>query len=248
MSTDTRHTKVPWPYPTSTTEAVSRSSDDADDHILMQRMAAGDRQAFEQLYRRHARRLLRYLKRCLIQHELAEEVLNEVMLVLWQQAAHFEPRGPVAAWLFGIARHKAYRALRAVKPRPVSPPATSEASAADLLEVHVARQDLGQAVARALAHLPPTEREVVELTYYHDLSYMEIAAIVGCPVNTVKTRMSRARDRLARQLAVQGLAPAPALAAPHTPAWPRDTARHPDRLRAHVGNPAKHSSLWYTAP
>jgi RNA polymerase sigma-70 factor, ECF subfamily len=64
-------------------------------------------------------------------------------------------------------------------------------------------------VTRALAALPSTERQVVELTYYEGLSYPEIAALMVCPVNTIKARMARARQRLAPQLDALGLAPVP---------------------------------------
>jgi RNA polymerase sigma-70 factor (ECF subfamily) len=135
-------------------------------------------------------------------------VLNEVMLLVWQQPGRFDPSQPLVAWLFGIARRKALEALRAARPRPTPPPAAAE-SAADALEVQVAGQDLSRVVTQALAALPPVERQVVELTYYHDLSYPEIAAIVACPVSTVKARMVRARQRLAPQLGALALALAP---------------------------------------
>jgi RNA polymerase sigma factor (sigma-70 family) len=66
------------------------------------------------------------------------------------------------------------------------------------------RQELGEALARALERLPPDQRAVVELTFYHEHSYREIAEITGCPVNTVKTRMFHARRRLAQLLAGLG--------------------------------------------
>jgi RNA polymerase sigma-70 factor (ECF subfamily) len=67
------------------------------------------------------------------------------------------------------------------------------------------RQELGQTLAQALEALSPEQRAVVELTYYHEHSYQEIAAITGCPVNTVKTRMFHARRHLAQLLAGLGL-------------------------------------------
>jgi RNA polymerase sigma-70 factor (ECF subfamily) len=66
------------------------------------------------------------------------------------------------------------------------------------------RQELGKTLARAIETLSPEQRAVVELTYYHEHSYQEIAEITGCPVNTVKTRMFHARRRLAQLLAGLG--------------------------------------------
>ena len=82
-----------------------------------------------------------------------------------------------------------------------------------------------ESAAEVLAALPPAERQVVELTYYHDVFYPEIAALVGCPVHTVKTRMARARQYLAPQLDALSLTQAPDLAAHHPPQDPGATAQ-----------------------
>jgi RNA polymerase sigma-70 factor (ECF subfamily) len=143
-------------------------------------------------------------------------VLHEIMLLVWQQADRFDPGEPLFPWLFGIARRKALEAQRAAKPQPTLPPTAAEASEAETLGFGVARQELTCAVMQALGDLPPAERQVVELTYYHNLSYPEIAGLAVCPVNTVKARMARGRRRLASHLAAWGLTPAPAPAAHHT--------------------------------
>ena len=204
------------PAPTAASALPPPLAREADDQALIRRVVAHDPQAFEQLYQRYARRLMGYLRRLLPPHVLTDDVLNEVMLLVWQQADRFDLSQPLMAWLFGIARRKALEALRAARPRPTPPPAAAE-SAADALEVQVAGHDLTRVVTQALAALPPAERQVVELTYYHDLSYPEIAAIVECPVNTVKARMARARQRLAPQLGALALALAPDAADPCVP-------------------------------
>jgi RNA polymerase sigma-70 factor (ECF subfamily) len=173
----------------------------------MRRLATRDPHAFEQLYQRYARCLQGYLQRLLPSHVLPEDVLHEVMLLVWQQAERFDPSKPLMPWLFGLARHKALEAQRAARPRPAWPPDTTSESAVDALELGVARQELACAVMQALEDLPPVERQVVELTYYHGLSYPEIAGLVACPVNTVKARMARARHRLAPHLTALVLAP-----------------------------------------
>ena len=205
MSMDTRRANVSLPYPARATETVPHSGGAADDYVLLQRVAERDRQAFEQLYQRYARRLLGYITRRLPQRELAEEVLNDVMLALWQQAPKFDPRGSVASWLFRIALHKVCSAIRYTRARPLPPPAPLPWDDAADPEGGLAHQELRGAVVQAIANLPAGQREVVELTYYHDFSYQEIATIVGCPVNTVKTRMARARRCLAPLLAAMDL-------------------------------------------
>jgi DNA-directed RNA polymerase specialized sigma24 family protein len=98
-----------------------------DDHALIRRVAAKDRQAFETLYYRYAERLSRYLSKLIRQRELVEEALNDTMLVVWQNAARFNHTSRLSTWMFGIAHHKALKALA----RPSSnatdvPPATPE--------------------------------------------------------------------------------------------------------------------------
>ena len=227
------YTLPPCPAPMTDGALPSPIACEADDQVLIRRVAARDHQAFEQLYQRYARRLMGYLRRLLPPHVLTEEVLNEVMLLVWQQAARFDPSKPLAPWLFGIARLKALEALRAAKPRHAPPPDAAE-SAADALEVYMAQQDLTHAVTQAVAALPLAERQVVEFTYYHGLSYPEIAAIVECPVNTVKTRMARARQRLAPQLSALVSATAPDQAAPHASVWLGEPMSRP----CHPGAPA----------
>jgi RNA polymerase sigma factor (sigma-70 family) len=188
---------------------------EADDQALIRRLATRDPHAFEQLYQRYAQRLQGYLRRLLPSHVLPEDVLHEVMLLVWQQAERFDPSKPLLPWLFGLARHKALEAQRAARPRPTLPPDTTSEPAAEALELGVARQELACAVMQALGDLSPAERQVVELTYYHDLSYPEIAGLVACSVNTVKARMARGRRHLAPHLAALVLAPDLAAHHPH---------------------------------
>jgi RNA polymerase sigma factor (sigma-70 family) len=169
-----------------------------NDLALIGRVAGRDRQAFETLYHRYAPVVYRYLWKLIRQREIVEESLNDVMMVVWEKAARFNSTSRLSTWILGIAHNKALKArarsatfdadLRKAEPDRVEPSGPEDA---------VAHRELASAVARALDSLPPEQRAVVELTFYHDLSYAEIAKIVGCPVNTVKTRMLHARRRLA---------------------------------------------------
>jgi RNA polymerase sigma-70 factor (ECF subfamily) len=170
-------------------------------------VAAKDRQAFEILYHRYARRLYRYLSKLITQRELIEEVLDDVMLVVWQNAARFNHTSRISTWIFGIAYHKALKALtRSSNQSPDMPSAMPEEWIdREGPEGAMRRQELHSILARALETLSPELRTVVELTFYHECSYQEIAEITECPVNTVKTRMFHARRRLAQLLGGQEL-------------------------------------------
>jgi len=182
---------------------------------LIRRVAARDRDAFETLYLRHAPRIRRYLLRVLRRPDLAEEALDDVMLVVWQSAERFDGTSRLTTWMLGIAHNKAMKASarggaarRAEQPLEDAPVAAME-DQGEGPEASVLRREMGGALHRALADLPPEQRAVVELTFGQGMAYGEIATIVGCPVNTVKSRMFHARRRLAGLLGSLGFGRTP---------------------------------------
>jgi len=176
-----------------------------DEHALLRRVAAEDRKAFEALYQTYYRRLFAYLLKVTRRAELVEELVNDVMFAVWTGAGRFDGRSRVSTWIFGIAYHKALKAL-ARNASPLNGPARQApeedgrepelAAPGDEPESLITRRELATTLGKALGSLSPEQRAVVELTYYYELSYQEISDIVGCPVNTVKTRMFHARRRL----------------------------------------------------
>ena len=171
-------------------------------------MAAQDRQAFEALYRRYAPRLHGYLWKLLRRREVVEEVLDDVMVVIWKSSMKFNFTSRLSTWIFGIAHNMARKTFRKHVPEPAGLfPASEEAIDQDATDAPVLRDELRAAVARALETLPPEQRAVVELTFYHGHSYQEISEIVGSPVNTIKTRMFYARQRLAPVFVKLGISP-----------------------------------------
>jgi len=180
------------------------------DAELIRRVVAKDRRAFELLYQRYAERLQHYLARLISKPDVTEEVLDDVMLVVWQNASRFDHTSKVSTWIFGIAHNKALKARTRLASRSseqtVSDEHAVEGEGPDDVSM---RSELGRVVARGLEALSPEQRAVVELTFYQERSYQEIAEIVRCPVNTVKTRMFHARRRLAPLLAAIGLGPRP---------------------------------------
>jgi RNA polymerase sigma-70 factor (ECF subfamily) len=170
-----------------------QASDDDTEAALVARVAARDQAAFAELYGIYRRRLARFLGRFLASNPTIDEVINDVMFVVWQNAGRFELRSKVSTWIFGIAWHKALKALerenRAAAPRPFMPEPSPPDESTSALET---REWLGLALGRLSAE----QRLVVELTFVAGCSYQEIAAIADCPVNTVRTRLFHARHRL----------------------------------------------------
>ena len=150
-----------------------------------------------EFYLLYCRRLGRFLARLTPRRELVEEIVNDTMLVVWRKAGSFNRASRVSTWILGIAARRRLKALERAAPghRHVE---TDELAAAPEgnPEAAMMREDLRRRLIVALESLPPEQRQVVALAYFEDRSYAEIAAIAGCPVNTVKTRMFHARRRL----------------------------------------------------
>lgn len=189
-------------------------ADNDVDHRLLRRISRGDREAFEELYRRYHRRLFGYVFKVTRRQELVDEVLDDTLLAVWQGAGSFGGRSRPSTWIFGIAYRKSLKAIRRLSREDeargaapgVEPPEPDDLPASpDGPESLMVRRELSSTLGRALGELPPEQRAVVELTYAHGCSYREIAEIVGCPVNTVKTRMFHARRRLRELLPKLGV-------------------------------------------
>lgn len=183
--------------------SVPRAADEGDELALLERVRRQDRTAFEALYRRYHGPLASYLVRLTGRSETVEELVDDTLLVVWRQADRFDGRSRLSTWIFGIAYRKALKQLdRARREASRSGTSTGEPIAPDEApDRRQARRELAGQVAAALDRLSPEQRGVVVLTYYHGLSYPEIAAVMGCPLGTVKTRMFHARRKLAHLLA-----------------------------------------------
>lgn len=187
--------------------AGREASAEEDDVRLLARVAAKDRAAFETLYHRYHPRLFNYLFKVTRRAEQVEELLNDVMLVVWQKASSFDGRSRASTWIFGIAYRKALKALsRRERPVEAAPSWSRQAESPDRRapeagpELRLVRRELVSSLGQAMALLSPEQRAVLELTYTYGYSCREVALLVGCPVNTVKTRMFHARRRLREAL------------------------------------------------
>jgi len=171
------------------------SSSNARELELLRQVATGDRTAFKELYLIYHRRLARFLMRMTSRHDLIEEVINDTLWTVWLKAGDFRGDSLVSTWIVGITYRRALKALRRHgAPRPML--VEEVAVAPDAQQEDENRQWLGQ----ALAELPLEQRMVMEFSYLMGHSCEEIAQIMQCPVNTVKTRMFHAREKLRRSL------------------------------------------------
>jgi RNA polymerase sigma-70 factor (ECF subfamily) len=176
---------------------------EAKDARLIVQVANGDKRAFEVLYRRYFPRLTRFLNRITRDLQLIEEIVNDTMLVVWRKAPTYDATCKVSTWVFAIAYRKACKAIDATDEPVDAEPDLREAEPGSQPEQRFALLRRQQAVDAALYALPLEQRTVVQLTYFHGMGYADIAEVMGCPLNTVKTRMFYARRRLAALLANQ---------------------------------------------
>lgn len=196
-----------------------------DDAALVREVAAGSQDALAALYDRYGDAVFAAAVRLTSDRQVAEEVVQETFLALWNRAELFDPgTGSLAAWLHTIARNRTVDRLRAAGRRPNLVPISAasgsdEADGAALERIVATGRVLGGAdlgpgpegelagaelrglIKRALDELPEQERTAIVLAYSAELSQSEIAARLGWPLGTVKTRTRRALLRLREALA-----------------------------------------------
>jgi RNA polymerase sigma-70 factor (ECF subfamily) len=200
-----------------------RSAPLPDDAVLVASLAAGSEDALAALYDRHASGIHATALRLTGDRGIAEDVVQEVFLTLWNRAEQFNPEiGSLAGWLGTMARRRAIDRLRAASRRPrlvsLSPGGEDEPPDAALQRAAERRSvsaslaatdpataleatEARAAITAALAEMPAVERDVILLAYRDELSQSEIAAHLGWPIGTVKTRTRRALARLRLVLA-----------------------------------------------
>jgi RNA polymerase sigma-70 factor, ECF subfamily len=201
---------------------LSKYVDEAQGVALLKRIAAKDRKAFEAFYYLYAEGFGRFLMKMLKHQEWVDEAVNDVMLTVWQSADSYDPeKGRLSTWLFGIAHKKGLKILerngryREESLEDYPEEADSDEDNAPGLyntdmspnsqpERVVMGWELGDAMSWAFSKLSADHLAVIDLCFAEGYSYQEIADIVGCPINTVKTRLFHARKRLAELLARKG--------------------------------------------
>ena len=178
-----------------------RVHDDSDEALLT-RVADGDRQALAQAYARHAGSLLAYLAHLTGDPLAAEDLVQELFLVVWRDAGRYRGSASVRAWLYGIAHNLGLMALRRDRRHAVTGESLDERPGPEPGPVELAALAVDrERLSAALATLPVAQRAVVELTFTHGLARAETAQVLGCPVGTVKSRLHFALRALAAALA-----------------------------------------------
>ena len=178
------------------------------DHVgeLLVDISTGDQRAFARLYDLLASRVFGLILRVLVDRSQSEEVLQEVFLEVWQSADRFAPnRGQGRAWVLTIAHRRAVdrvRSSQASTDRDIRVGFRDLDVAHDAVPEQVELRIEGRRVAKAVAALPDVQREAITLAYFGGYSQSEIAALVGAPLGTIKTRMRDGLSRLRTEMGV----------------------------------------------
>ena len=176
---------------------------------LLRLVMAGDEDAFTQLYRRRQAGVYRFALQMSGSEALAEDVTQEVFIVLIREAVRYDPnRGSVAAYLYGIARNHVLRRLEQDRPfvrlaesdDEIDANASSGTIAGDNPLEELTRNEMIDALRNSILALPAHYREVVVLCDLHEMSYIDAAKVVGCAVGTVRSRLHRARALLIEKM------------------------------------------------
>ncbi len=180
-------------YRVELTRSTSAGRGTPPDEELIARVRSHEEPALATIYDRYSRLIYTIALRIVGDRESAEEVMQDVFQAVWQSAGSFQPTGNFSAWLIGIARHRAIDATRSRRHRAR---AREELLDDERVAGHSGAGDgyadvlmLRAVVRAALAELPASQRQAIELGYYGGLTHAEIAAQLGEPVGTVKSRM-----------------------------------------------------------
>jgi len=169
------------------------------DTDLIARLCKQDEKALELLYQHYYKRLFRFVARVTRREDLIDEIINDVMYVVWEKAETFNQQCQPSTWIFGIAYNKARQSLRNAGNNDEE--SLDEIDGDNPLfgenDSGLKQLEMTNWLESALDMLSPDQRAVIELTYFQGLHYSEIAVLMDCPENTVKTRMHHARKKLA---------------------------------------------------
>ena len=175
---------------------------------LVRQIARGDREAFGRFYDRYASLVFTFAIRLLRVRAEAEDLLQEVFIQAWRQAdSYSDERGSPEAWLLTITRSRGIDKLRSIRRRNEKVRDAEESAgmqAIGMVESGAANSEARLTVSGALAELPDAQRKVLELAYFDGLTQTEIAARLGEPLGTVKTRARLGLERLRTVLRAEG--------------------------------------------
>lgn len=182
-----------------------------DDKALLNRYAAGEEEAFQELMSRYKDSVYAFLRRFLNRSDMIDDVFQETFLQLFVSRDTFDTSKPLRPWLFTIAANKAKDALRRMQRSEAMQFGnmfdSAESTIEDVLNAldydermpyeDLMRDELAEAVKRILSRMPEKLREIIVLAYFHKFAYAEISGILGIPIGTVKSRLHTAVGRFA---------------------------------------------------
>jgi RNA polymerase sigma-70 factor, ECF subfamily len=175
------------------------------DWALVRSMAQGEVAALNELYARYGGMILAFLTARTGNRQASEELVQDVMLAAWENAARFEARSKVKTWLLVIARNRAINAHRKRQVPIIHLSDVFQTASDDTGPMEAAeRRERKDVVREAIKQLPDQQREVLTLVFYHGLSGPEVAEVLGISEGTVKSRLFRAKEALRRVLSGQG--------------------------------------------
>ena len=175
-----------------------RLKDEISEHLVVLRCQVGEETAFEMLFDRYNGRLLYYLRRMLGASGMAEDVLQTVWLKVLRKIGTLEEPRALRTWLYRIAHNEAVQQLRKAG-REIALEETEETLEAATEEEDSRPLDTAQ-VHLALDQISPAHRAVLTLRFMNDLSYADIAEVVGCSVGTIRSRIHYAKQALRKQM------------------------------------------------
>ncbi|WBU36694.1 ECF RNA polymerase sigma factor SigK [Homoserinibacter sp. YIM 151385] len=173
---------------------------------LLTRTAAGDRQAFAELYDRMSARVFGLVKRLLLDHAQSEEVSQEIFLEIWQSASRYAPeKGGAVGWILTMTHRRAVdrvRASQASRDRDVRIGVRDTEPDVDVVSEHVEISIENERVKQAMQRLTALQRQAITLAYYGGYSHSEVAQLLSVPIGTVKTRLRDGMIRLRDEMGV----------------------------------------------
>ena len=175
---------------------------ETDDRELIRSINNGDTTAFSHFYQLYEKRIFLFIQKKLNDPFEAADVLHEVFMEIWKNSEHFEGRSKVSTWVFGIAFHKTIDRLRKKVPIPTDDDYTQQLvdkapSALEILNTADETNHLHHCVDK----LKPDQKIVIQLAFFEDMAYGEIASVIERPEGTVKTRIFYAKQALKHCLA-----------------------------------------------
>lgn len=176
-------------------------TEQATDAELVARLKFGDEPALVEVYRRHGRRVYPLIRRIVSSDTLAEEVLQDVFVRLWTRPDRYRPEaGPLIAWLLTVARNLSLDALRKEGKWRGNVEIDDQVQDALRLATPAVDGDLQMTVRQLILALPDDQRRTLELAYYSGMTHVELAARLGEPLGTIKSRLRLALDKLRKTL------------------------------------------------